>query len=97
MVLVDKHDKEANHRCNSRSSALNVDAVRVIGDYEDEETGETVRAPNALMRGPPNRLRHTKSGIMGAVARSNVVSAEGSFPAATHRLRQHYENVGADA
>lgn len=90
-------DGDTLHRCNSRSSAVNVDAVRVIGDYEDEDTGEIVKVPNALIRGTPNRLLHSRAGIEGERASALVVSADGAFPAGTHRLRQHYEPVGDNA
>ena len=90
---VNGYDSDFQHECNSNNPVLDRELVKKIGDYEDEETKEIVKVPNALLQGSVNRLNFTRAGIEGNRFSTLLVTYDGSKSQSTHRTRHHFHNL----
>lgn len=87
-ILVDPHNCDVDHICNSTNLTLDQEDVVVIGDWEDY-TGSG-KGLNSFTQGAENTLFGDRAAIEGE--RDQEKTARG-VRASTRRQRQHIQHI----
>ena len=90
-VYFDQHDySDINHKCQVGGTTIQKEPRTVIGNYIDENTGQTIQRGRTFQQGIGNKIQGSKAAAQGVnVSELNAFGLR----TYTHRLRDRIVNI----